>query len=128
MFYKAIITILTATLAAAAPSKRQSEPGLQVSLTNTVLAVTEQYSASTDGTPVPVNSTFEFDVATVECVEVCIPEYHCNLYDKAFAPVTVLNPGTTEIEPASQVGLIICGPWLAADTKREVLPETPTAR
>lgn len=125
MFFKATLALLAATLAVAAPSKRQSEPNLLVSLTNTGLAVTAEYNASTDGTPVPVDSTFTFDEARVECLEICIPEYHCTLYDKSFTPIITLPPGTTQIDPASQVGLIICGSGLP-ETKREV--NTPEAR
>lgn len=109
------ITLLLATLAAAAPSRRQSEPNLSVSLTHTVLAVTEQFNASTDGTAVPVASTLNFDLAIVECREICIPEFHCTLHDKELTAFATLAPGRTQISPARQVGLVTCGLGLPAD-------------
>lgn len=112
MLFKATITLLLAALAAAIPSKRQSQPNLSVMLTNTILAVTEEFNASTDGTAVAVDSTFNFDLATVQCLEICIPEFHCTLHDKNLSPFITLPPGNTEIDPAQQVGLIICGSGL----------------
>lgn len=112
MFIKATLTLLAATLAVAAPSKRQAAPDLLVSLTNTILAVTAEYNVSTDGTPVAVDSTFTFDAARVERLEIGIPEYHCTLYDKSFAAIGDFNPGASPIDPPSQVGLIICGDGL----------------
>ncbi|KAK2608338.1 hypothetical protein N8I77_006956 [Diaporthe amygdali] len=126
MLFKTTISLLLATLAAAAPNKRQSEP-IRVSLTNTILAVTEEFNASMDGTAVPVDSTFFFDLAVVECIELCVPEFHCTLHDKNFTPFISLPPWTTTIDPAQQVGLIICGFGLP-DTKREVQSAAAEAR
>lgn len=126
MFLKATLTLLAAALALATPGKRQSEPDLAVSLTNIGLAVTAEYNASTDGTGVLVDSPFAFDVATVECIEVCIPEYHCTLYDKNYTPFITLPPGTTPIGPSRQVGLIVCGSGLpdssTAPEARQTIP------
>ncbi|KAL1858773.1 hypothetical protein Daus18300_009907 [Diaporthe australafricana] len=102
MFFKSTITLLLATLALAAPSKRQSEPNLRVSLTNTIFAVTEEFNASKNGTAVAVDSNFTFDLAIVECLEVCIPEFHCTLHDKNLTPFITLPPGRTSIDPAQQ--------------------------
>lgn len=125
MLFTTALPLLAATMAVAAPNKRQSEPNLRVSLTDTPLFVTAEYNASTDGTHVAVDSTLIFDEAKVECIEICIPEFHCTLYDKSSTPVVTLPPGTSQIDPPSQVGLIICGTGLP-ETKREV--NTPEAR
>ncbi|KAI3391309.1 hypothetical protein diail_7616 [Diaporthe ilicicola] len=127
MIFKPTFIILLATLAAAVPSKRQSEPNLKVSLTNTILAVTEEFNASTDGTSVTVDATFAVDLAVVECLDICIPEFHCTLSDKNLAPFITLPPGRTEIDPARQVGLIVCGSGLP-ETKREAQPAASEAR
>ncbi|KUI70938.1 hypothetical protein VM1G_05869 [Cytospora mali] len=129
MLFKALLTLLTATLAVAAPSKRQDDDtgGLSVELTNTVLAVSADYRVSTNGTAVPVNFPFTVDLVTVTCVEICIPEYHCTLYDTNYTPFITVPPGTTEIQPPTEVGLIICGGGLP-EKKREVQPSTPAAR
>lgn len=127
MLVKATFTLLAATLAIAAPSKRQSEPNLRILLTNTELAITDEYEASTDGPPVAVNTTFTVDEANVACLDICVPEFHCELYDKNLAPIINLPPGTSHIDPASLVGQIICGSGLP-DKKREVQESAPAAR
>lgn len=117
MFAQTFVSMLLAASALAAPSKRAAEPDLSVELTNTRLAITEFYNASTDGTPVLVGSTTLFDLATISCLEVCIPEYHCTVYDKTLTnAVATLNPGATAIA-STQVGQIICGSGLAADQR-----------
>lgn len=118
MLFQVCASILLANLAIAKPDTRAADPDLGIELTNTVLDVTAEYNASTDGTPVLVDSTFTFDLATVRCLEVCVPEYHCTLYDKSLTnAVATLNPGTTTFA-STEVGQIICGFGLAAD-KRE---------
>lgn len=127
MFLKSTLNLLLATLAVAAPNKRQSEPSLRVSLTNTILTMTEEFNASTDGTAVAVDSNFTFDLAVVECLEICIPEFHCTLHDKNLTPFITLPPGSTRINPAQQVGLIVCGFGLP-ERKRKVVPAASEAR
>lgn len=111
--------LLASTAAAMPPSwKRQSttgsQPALSIDLKNTMLAVVEQLQASMDGTPVPVPSssndtttTATYDEATISCIEVCIPEYHCTLYDQDLAPFASLNPGTSTFD-SSRVSQIVC--------------------
>jgi hypothetical protein len=112
MLFKPTINLLLATLAAALPSKRQSQPNLSVTLTNTTLDVTEVFHASTDGTAVIVDTTVAIDFVRIECLEICIPEFHCILHDKNLSRITTLGPGNTGFAPGVEVGMIICGPWL----------------
>lgn len=115
MLRKPSITLLLATLAAAILGKRQRQLNLGVKLTNTILASTEELKASMDGTAVAVDSASNFDLAKVECIDLCIPEFHCTLYDKNLSPFITLPPGKTRIDPAQQVGLIICGSGMPGD-------------
>lgn len=115
MLFILISQLALACLAAAIPSKRQSVPNLSIELSNTISAVAVQFKASTDGTVVTVDSDSAFDVATISCIEICIPEFHCDLYDKSLAPLVTLNPGTTNLD-SQQVGQIICGSGLAQDS------------
>lgn len=82
---------------------------LTITLTNTVSCVTEHYEASTDGTPVLIDSTSIFDLSSLECLGLCIPEYHCTLYDRSLTTAVVtINPGRTWF-PSTEVGHIVCG-------------------
>lgn len=103
--------LLLAATAAAMPSRRQSRPGLSIDLKNTMLAVVEQFQASMDGTAVPVSSNATYDEATISCIEICIPEYHCTLYDQDLTPFASLNPGTSTFD-SSQVSRIECAQGL----------------
>lgn len=115
MLLKHSITLLLATLAAAVLGKPQPQLNLGVKLTNTILAATEELKASMDGTAVAVDSTSDFDLAEVKCIDLCIPEFHCTLYDRNISPFITLPPGKTHINPAQQVGLIICGSGMPGD-------------
>lgn len=117
MLFITLTTSLLASLAVSTPTKRQSQPNIGVELTNTVLAVTAEYNASTDGTAVPVDSTLTFNQATLRCLEVCIPEYHCTLFDKSLNPIVTLNPGGGQFD-STQVGQITCGQGLVVRADR----------
>lgn len=111
--------IFLAARATATPDTRAAEPNLGIELTNTVLDVTAEYNASTDGTPVLVGDTFTFNHAVVRCLEICIPEYHCTLYDKSLTnAVARLNSGTTEFA-STEVGQIVCGSGLLEDKRQD---------
>lgn len=112
MLFTPASALLLATLAAAIPGKRQSQPNLSVTFTNTTLDVTEVFHTSTDGTAVVVDSAVAFDLVWVQCLEICIPEFHCDLHDKSLSRAVTLGPGGTGIAWALEVGLIICGPGL----------------
>ncbi|CAN8104603.1 unnamed protein product [Discula destructiva] len=118
MFVQISLAVFLASSATTALGVRTSESNLAIELINTDLDVTAIYKGSTDGTPVIVDSTTTFNQATVTCPGICIPEYHCDLYDKTLTNVVVtLNPGATEFA-STEIGQIICGFGLA-ENKRE---------
>lgn len=120
------ITTLLATLAAAAPSKRQSGPGLSLTLTNTILNVTETFILNVTETfnvstvaEVFVDSTVTFDSARLECRTtkgcIAIPEFHCLLKDKSRAPAARIRFDDRKITPPIRVGSVVCG-WGRLET------------
>lgn len=115
MLFTLVAQLAVAGLAAAIPAKRQSVPNLSVQLSNTVSLAATQVNASTDGTAVGVDSDGTFDSVTVSCIEACIPEYHCELFDKSLASFLTVNPGTTSLD-GKQVGQVICSLGLVEDT------------
>lgn len=110
-----LVLLLTAGAAAAAtvPVERQSTPVLRVLLSNSASGVSEEYDAGTDSTAISVSSTATYDTVKVDCLEICIPEYHCTLYDKSLNAIMDVNPGTTTLSNL-EVGQVTCASGLAA--------------
>lgn len=118
MLLKQPVTLILATVAVTVTSARQS-PDFRITLTNTTLRVTSEYTASVDEATVVVGATGTFDSAKLECLhEVFIPEFHCILHDKNSTRTVEIGPGNTGVVCALDVGLITCG-WVLPDYENE---------
>lgn len=112
-----VILFAAGAIATTKPVERQSPPILRVTLSNSASAVMEEYNASTDSTVVSVASTTAYDTINLGCLEVCIPEYHCTLYDKSLAAIMDVNPGTTNLSNI-EVGQVTCASNLVTTPDR----------
>lgn len=118
MLLKQPVTLILATVAVTVTSARQP-PDFRITLTNTTLRVTSEYTASVNEATVMVGTTGTFDSAELECLhEVCIPEFHCILHDKNSTRTVDIGPGNTGVACALDVGLITCG-WVLPDYANE---------
>lgn len=135
MLFKTTITLLLATLAAAAPTKHEHKPNVRVFLNHYFLTVIEEYQAFTDGTAVIVRPTLTDGKVSfgsmihlgdvgVSCISECPPEYHCKLYDTNLAPFATVLPGGTTFEEGKRgpIGLIICGEGKPSDALEPTHP------
>lgn len=122
------IILAAAGIVAASPiEQRQSTPVLKVTLSNSASAVSEQYNASTDSSAISVaSSTTTYDGINVGCLEICLPEYHCTLYDKSLTAIMDVNPGDTALS-SLEIGQVTCASGLAS-TKRSLGGTTTTTK
>lgn len=121
LLLESLITLFAASaLVEASPvtiKQRQSTPVLAVIFSNSASAITEQFSASTDSSAVSVASTTTYDNVRVQCLEVCIPEFHCTLFDKSGATIQDVNPGDTALS-SLEIGQVTCAQGLSANLRR----------
>lgn len=110
MLFIPTITILLATLAAAVPSKRHSEPNVTLVLANDAEATNSTYDVSPEsGYPrVIFIAGFTIDSAALVCRTNCTPEFRCNLA----GPAATLRLGSAEkleFTPGRKVYAFSCG-------------------
>lgn len=58
-------------------------------------------------------TTTTYDSIKVQCLEICVPEFHCTLYDASLAAIMDVNPGETALSNL-EVGQVTCASGLAA--------------
>lgn len=114
MHFILIAQMALACLAAASPSRRQSENNLLIQLEGRDGSNKETYETSTDYNPLWIDSISVFRKITISCTQVCI-EYHCEVWDKAGDLILNANPGETAFDTGVKINQIRCTTGLAED-------------
>lgn len=133
MLFKPTITLLLASLAAAAPASVEGQPqqDIRVWLNANFWAISQYVKLSTDGVAVAVDESFrQYFVSSlmVKCLDKCDQEYHCTLYDENLAAFKTVLWGTTRLEPPKKVYQVSCkaGLPLEHDLKVPITPAPPS--
>ncbi|KAG6355180.1 hypothetical protein INS49_004261 [Diaporthe citri] len=123
MLFQPTITLLLASLAIAAPGKSQSLQTVTVTFINTHLGVVHGLQIPADGRVVAVEAAFTnrlVDHVMIKCLDICIPEFQCTLYDENSDPLITLPPGSTAIDPPQRVHEVTCKGGLPGDEPRPI--------
>lgn len=129
MRFNPTITLLLASLAAAAPASVESQPQQEISvwLNAHIITVIEEVELSTDGVRVAPDSPNRYIAnVMVECRDKCDQEYHCTLYDENLAAFKTVLPGNQLLEPPQTVSQVSCQAGIPLDLNLPVIePELP---
>lgn len=109
MLFKPTITLLLASVVAAAPAKTTPKQELRVWLNAHILTVIHEVRPSIDGVPVDVKD-FGGPIGNVlvECLGECVPEYHCTLYDDNLTAFTTVSQEGGDLDPPRRVRQVSC--------------------